>query len=744
MARDNNFLLGRGERLTAPVIVPSGGSEKNPPYTFSRARQRLSRKLSVTSSEMSALPDEACPQDEAVAIVTLHPRYIAKSDFPRDLLDAVGLRAIGSRLRMIQPEQWGTRKHPIEAYGEDLFVAGPRSNFYRWTAQLPRWDEASKGADKLVRVEDISVYSGSQKLRHLPADSKKHIFEVVLHNAGEGVIFRAFEQYARSLEVNLLVNRRHDVKGLTFVPAQATVGSIRELANFTFVRVARSMPTLRPLVPGVLRASSAARVVLPEAGPIDLRPRVLIFDGGLPPQPDLSKWVRLIEPEGIGPAVSAFQQHGLAVTSAFLFGSLEPGHAPATPLCHVDHVRVLDSSSGSDTLEYLDVLDRILTFMDGNADDNDFINICIGPDFACLDDEVSLWTAALDERLALPTTLTTVAAGNDGERDSDLGLNRIQPPADGVNVLSVGAADSRNGNWGRAIYSCVGPGRTPGIVKPDGVGFGGSDGNPFMVLAPLRSPSAVGIQGTSFAAPLVLRSGVSVRVQLGNELNALAIRALMIHRAECQEHSRRDVGWGRFTEDFGNLITCDDDEALVVFQGVLPVGQSLRAPVPLPSGLLQGKVKVEATLLIAPRVDPEHPGSYTQSGVEVAFRPHSQKFRSYPDGRVSVHPTTLPFFSEANMYSAAEYELRGDGQKWEPCLRSSKVLRATSLLEPCFDIEYQHRLGVHAAANPQRIPYALVVSIKADKVTDLYNRVVRTYRNILVPLRPRLRIDLST
>jgi hypothetical protein len=398
-------------------------------------------------------------------------------------------------------------------------------------------------------------------------------------------------------------------------------------------------------------------------------------------------------------------------------------------------VRVLDTSSGSSVLEYLDVLDRILIFIDSRGDDYDFINISLGPDAACMDDEVSLWTAALDERFAHPAILATVAAGNDGELGEDLGLNRVQPPADGVNVLAIGAADSRGGDWNRALYSCVGPGRTPGIVKPDGLAFGGSDRDPFMVLSSSAIPRAIGTEGTSFAAPSALRSGVSVRVQLGNELNALAIRALLIHRADCRAYSRRDVGWGLFTTDFGELITCEDDEALVVFQGMLPVGHSLRAPIPLPPDLLRGKVRI---------VDPEHPGAYTQSGVEVAFRPHSAKYRTYSNGKVSKHPKTSPFFSETNMYSAAEYELRGDGQKWEPCLRSTKTFRGSSLQEPCFDIEYQHRHGVHAAAAPQKIPYALVVSFRADRVPDLYNRVVRTYQNILVPLKPRLRIELST
>lgn len=627
MARRNNYLLGRGERLTESVSVPSGGAPKNPPYTFASAKRRLSLKLSETVSEMSSLPAAACPRDEAVAVVTLHPRYVAKSDFPRDLLEQVGVRAVGSRLRMVEPEQWGINKHPAQAMGQDIFVAGPRTNFRRWTSQLPAWSESTRGADELVQVEDIRLFAAGDKVRRMPTDKARHIFEVVLHNGGDEEILRAFERYARRLGAEPLMERRRDVKGLSFVPVTSTAPGMLDLASFAFVRVTRSMPTLRPLVPSILRKTVGPRVSLPEDGPLDPKYRVLIFDGGLPKLPDLTKWVHLIEPDGIGPAVPALQEHGLAVTSAFLFGSMDPLADLERPLCYVDHVRVLDASTGMNDLEYMDVLDRILEVLEQDNGEHDFVNISLGPDVACMDDEVSLWTAALDEHLARPTRLVTVAAGNDGELDHELGLNRIQPPADGVNVLSVGAADSRDGGWQRATYSCVGPGRTPGIVKPDGVAFGGSDNELFMVLSASGVTRAVGVQGTSFSAPFALRSGVSVRVQLGKELNPMTVRALLIHRADCGELSRREVGWGRFPDDFGDLITCDDNEVLVVYQGKLPVGQSLRAPIPLPKEALNGMVTVQATLLIAPRVDPEHPGAYTQSGVEVVFRPHSDKYR---------------------------------------------------------------------------------------------------------------------
>ncbi|WP_394849621.1 S8 family peptidase [Pendulispora brunnea] len=485
---------------------------------------------------------------------------------------------------------------------------------------------------------------------------------------------------------------------------------------------------------------------LPKGPPVDASSRAVIFDGGLPvaAQNALAPWAKLIQPVGLGPAVPAFEEHGLGVTTAFLFGPIPRNQSPAAPLCAVDHVRVLDDKTGSaNDPDYFDVLDRIVGHLDKNLDLYSFVNISLGPALAVDDDEVTLWTAALDKRFAHGRCIATVAAGNDGELDETTGLNRIQPPADGVNVLSVGAADRLGAGWQKATYSCVGPGRSPGLVKPDGLAFGGSTDEPFGVLtSQLRGGST---RGTSFAAPFALRSAASIVAQLGTRLSPLAVRALLIHRAHTEDgHERKYVGWGRFERNALQLVTCDDDEALVVFQGELPVGEHLRAPIPVNNVQLSGDVVLSASLVIAPDVDPEHPGTYTRSGLEVSFRPHSRKFPKPRDGKQSKHAKTRSFFSSSLLYGQPETVLREDGHKWEPCLHHEERLRATSLSEPCFDIYYHHRESGMKVVDPQPIPYAFVVSLKAPKVPDLYDRVVRAYANVLVRLQPQTRIQIPT
>jgi hypothetical protein len=265
-------------------------------------------------------------------------------------------------------------------------------------------------------------------------------------------------------------------------------------------------------------------------------------------------------------------------------------------------------------------------------------------------------------------------------------------------------------------------------------------GDPFTVLG--VGGSTLGVEGTSFATPFVLKSAVSVKAQLGGQLRPLAIRALLLHRASGADDAGVDVGWGQFETSPDRLITCDDDEALVVFQGTLPPGKHLRAPIPVPDDPLTGNVIITATLVIAPDVDPEYPGAYTRTGLDVSFRPNASRVRIYPDGTVASQAKTRAFFSQRNLYAAPEYELRSDGHKWESCRKASVRVRASSLDKPFFDIKYVHRNQAVPGEPRGAIPYALIISVKVPAVPTLYNKVVRAYSSVLVPLRPRLRLPV--
>ncbi|MFL5266207.1 MAG: hypothetical protein ACJ8AH_06335 [Stellaceae bacterium] len=101
MAERSNFLIGYGERLASDLAAPTGGAPKRHPYTFAEARERLTPKVKATVKELVDLPAEVCPKDQAVALLTLHPSYLAKSYYPGELLKTYGLETVGSRAREV-------------------------------------------------------------------------------------------------------------------------------------------------------------------------------------------------------------------------------------------------------------------------------------------------------------------------------------------------------------------------------------------------------------------------------------------------------------------------------------------------------------------------------------------------------------------------------------------------------------------------------------------------------------------
>ena len=139
MPDGRNYLLGYGERLTAAVEMAMGGGPKAAPYSFREARDRVAPMLASAASAFDRLPTKACPNDEAVAALTLHPEYYAKSYFPASFLRASGLRAIGSRARQIRPEKRSRGREPMEAVTTELFVAGTRKSFHKLADQIPFW-----------------------------------------------------------------------------------------------------------------------------------------------------------------------------------------------------------------------------------------------------------------------------------------------------------------------------------------------------------------------------------------------------------------------------------------------------------------------------------------------------------------------------------------------------------------------------------------------------------------------------
>jgi hypothetical protein len=590
---------------------------------------------------------------------------------------------------------------------------------------------------EFAQLETIAPMTEEDRLR--AGDPSARVFEVGLHLLPDQSSAEALAEFAaHATTCGFAINDRHlfETGGLVFLALEGDANGLLKLARYSLVRVVRPMPKLRGVRPATRSGSLKIPFTMPTQAPLSREPRVAVLDGGLPTHHVLEPYVRrYFESDPAADDVTEYLEHGLGVTSALLFGPITPGQAAERPFAAVDHYRVLDMvSDAEDPYELYRTLAHVETVLLSRQ--YQFINLSLGPDLPFDDSDVHAWTAVIDSNLDDGETLLAVAAGNNGNRDAATGLNRIQVPADGVNALAVGASDSVGATWDRAYYSAVGPGRVPGRRKPDLVAFGGAPADYFHHAGPGAAPTLVTNFGTSFAAPLALRSAIGIRAIMGDEVHPLTAKALLIHSCDLGEsHDPNHVGWGRVCTDLGALVTCDEHSARIIYQGKLAPGKFLRAPLPLPEEELTGMVNVRATFCFASPVDPQDASAYTKAGLIVRFRPHEDKLEEDAE-----HAATHSLFPASELRTEAE--LRTDLGKWETVLHGKHNFRGSSLRRPVFDIHYNARDAGGPASRAENIPYALVVTVSAPKFQNIHQAILRAHAALQV-IEPRVQVPVS-
>lgn len=99
-----NLLLGGGEKLAGRAEIVRGGGEKKMPYTLSEVRDALTDPIRLVKGKLRSTSAMAKPRGEGVFEIVLHPAFLARSYYPSKLLDATGLRDVGSREKVIVPK----------------------------------------------------------------------------------------------------------------------------------------------------------------------------------------------------------------------------------------------------------------------------------------------------------------------------------------------------------------------------------------------------------------------------------------------------------------------------------------------------------------------------------------------------------------------------------------------------------------------------------------------------------------
>lgn len=718
-----NFIIGYGETLTSQVDVKNGSGDKKHPYSYAEARRRFTRKLNAIMDEIESKPADECSNNEVVVKFIQHPSYLAKTYYPKPFFKRFGMRDVGSRSMRIRPEKWAVKKHPEEGLASCIYVSAPKES-YRSMLDLLKEDDIDESILKALQTfEDIDSFTAIEKIKHISNDEENLNLEIALHaSKDDRNIITSFIDYIESNGGIVEQKKIKTVGGLTFLPATIEKGKEEKIAAFSHLRVLRSMPNLRFNKPDTIRSVLNENFNLPNSPAVNEDIKVCLFDGGLGDHHLLGQWAQEIVPDGISLSHPQYLSHGGEVCATYLFGPYISGSSELpTPYTKVDVVRVLSPTDVDPDL--FDVLDRIESVLKEKK--YKYINLSLGPRLAIDDDDVHVWTSVLDSLLQDGSCLATVAIGNDGELEGEYA--RIQPPSDMVNCFAIGASDSQSEEWARAPYSCIGPGRSPGLVKPDGVMFGGSNSELFKVYSPLTH-QIIGTAGTSYAAPFALRVAAGIDAITNFDLKPSTVKALMIHHANNAGGELREVGWGRMPATPEEVIECLDDEAIIVYQGDLYPSQHVRIPIPVPDNIDCTWVHLKATFCFHTITDPEHPLHYTRGGLDITFRPNEARYKTTEQG----HSDTKTFFSDKNLYPTEE-ELRDDAYKWETCISREARFKKTTLKNPSFDVKYHNReQGGTTPLNRDRepIPYSLILSIRAKGDSTIYNKVLQQNRTL--------------
>lgn len=447
----SNLLLGRGETLLSATKWPRGRNNKEYFYSLADQQKALGRGLKNVIAETPAEATAVAPRGEVTAKFTLHPEFVAKTYFPTSIMRAAGVRVVGSRAVSVTPRAMSKQRAPKLSPSAELFIAGDRKSFKRFSELIALGELTDSQIKEVCSLESIDLYREADRLR-IDANRQSDWYEAVLHaEPADHDILQAFENLVHKLGGR--IERVRQVPGLAFVPLRIPARAVRRLAAFSHLRVLRTMP--------LLSGDAVSDSSMPTKGLFDVAPvlprgeasasdlRVAIFDGGVLPG-TFGPWVTDVPAKGVPTPTPDDVEHGMQVTSAYLFGPVRSdGALLPVPYTSVDHVRVLPSRSKDERV--IDVIERVMRALEDSkrvGRPYTLANLSLGPKVPMADDDVHEWTVRLDQWLANNNTLMFIAAGNDGELDKDLG--RVQPPADAINAVSVGASDSCTAKWDRA------------------------------------------------------------------------------------------------------------------------------------------------------------------------------------------------------------------------------------------------------------------------------------------------------
>lgn len=747
-------ILYNGEAYSQPVIKKSGGQEKSLPMSFDEAKSSMLNQINKTREAIRTIePDSRLP-NEFIISLTMHHDFSAKSYYPDTLFDSdtekFGLNEIGSRIQKVEEIVDRDGEKALETKSSKMF-------FLRATEKsLDNLERKLKSLEQTLpknfqndirKISAFGLQEKDDKVMGFQKGWNNGRIEAILHPFDQdyGLAMEFFLEKLDSAGVNLSeIKYKEYPSGVTFISLPGNIEVINEIAGFNPLRAVhplemRSLPEISRAY-GVNDGPQIPRFTM--KSPIT----VGVIDGGLNlNNPYVKNYVES-QISVAGTPLKSYKNHGTQVSGAILYGPLNNYTKTDTlpePLVSVKNFGVLSDLTDPDLYDAIDAIEKIVP---ANKDIRVY-NLSLGPRGPILDDNINRFTYSCDMLSHEYEVLFCVAVGNDGDVE---GYDRIQSPADSVNCLGVGAFTKDDNGIKRAPYSCVGPGREGGKMKPDIMAFGGCSNRPIHLVAE-KVGERVLSTGTSFASPIV--AGLAGRLvgESNEQITPLAAKALIIQHAEEKEveHSI-EMGHGILPENINVLTACKNDSYTLIYKGEVNEGKYAEFLIPWEI-IEKGKATFRWTAAVLTSVDELSPDDYTSSAVEISFYPNGNKYQftnqngSLLDGinkksevvDILKNPqraeyllqngwkqSQFPKTDSASMKFKTEQELRSD-LKWDSLDTREITKLAKGIDDPVFHV---HALGRGSRASGSKVKFALVLTVSTTQTeVDLYSKILQKY-----------------
>jgi hypothetical protein len=764
MANERRLILGNGEKYKLNIEKPRHGGPKEYPYGFDEAKSRVQNQVNTALQKVASLSSKKRFGREAVLCIRLHPDFLAKSYDPIALFAKVpGLEKVGSRSYSIDPKEVAKTKAIQKQIAKEDSTVGGRLVFVKGTDQI--YERMLRTLDgpiatnlqhEIQMIERFDLLSDEEQKLGFSTSWQQGRVEMVFHPSARSKTDHKDFLISLLNEFNVpeeQINIASYELGPTFISCwlnalalNAIVGTnpLRTIHPFQFRKIES------------LRGAMSSKSPLPPIEATRSTIKVGMFDGGVNLRhPLLASYVEHDQALSIKtPSDDDYVAHGNGVAGAILYGPLN-GKDTQKPLPSPDvsvvSIRALPTKNllDIDLYESIDVIEKAVPA----RQDVKWWNISFGPEGPILDDEISRFTYALDLLGATYGVTFCVAVGNDGESSED----RIQAPSDLVNGFGIGAYTyDKNGKAVHAPYSCKGPGREPGKIKPDLVDFGGCEDHPIHLVG-LEPGKKILNAGTSFPSPRVASIGAQTTGRFDRG-NTLLSRVLLVNSAKHPEEKLDHLlGYG-IVPEVNDILYCDTNSVTIVYQDTINSSQFASIPIFLPKNLRGYKeANITWTIGVLSPIDPKNPTDYTSACIEDWFYPHTERYAFRPPKGSGAKSVILNIKSDAlevkkltdekwrrsdypvadtGKYAIPERELRND-LKWETIARKSKTKMESSLFAPNLILHSNPRNGY---VGP--VDFAVAITVTLPKYSgDLYAQIRKEWGE-LIPIRLRTENEL--